>query len=84
MNLTILHAEIAKERFLDLMSAGTMTSKAAADVATADANAFVRGYRPITTPASEDRQKGCRACHGSGGKQNDPCRVCGGTGRVAA
>jgi len=25
---------------------------------------------------------GCRACYGSGGKRNDPCQVCDGTGKV--
>lgn len=28
--------------------------------------------------------KGCRACHGSGGKAADRCKVCHGTGRVPA
>lgn len=26
--------------------------------------------------------KGCRACHGSGGKKTDPCKACNGTGKV--
>jgi DnaJ-class molecular chaperone len=30
------------------------------------------------------RAKGCRACHGSGGKAASPCKVCSGTGMVAA
>jgi DnaJ-class molecular chaperone len=84
MNLTTIHAEIAKERFLDLLATGGMTSKAAADIATADANAFVRGYRPIAPPVEEERTKGCPACFGSGGKRNSPCHTCTGTGRVAA
>jgi DnaJ-class molecular chaperone len=84
MNLTAIHAEIAKERFLDLMSSGGLTSKAAVDIATADANAFVRGYRPIAPATEEAAQKGCPACFGSGGKRTDPCKRCDGTGRVAA
>jgi len=84
MNLTVIHAEIAKERFLDLMASGGIASKAAADIATADANAFVRGYRPLAPPAEAERQKGCPACFGSGGKRGTPCKQCAGTGRVMA
>jgi len=84
MNLTVIHAEIAKERFLDLMASGGITSKAAADIATTDADAFARGYRPLAQPAEGERQKGCPACFGSGGKRRTPCKHCAGTGRVAA
>jgi DnaJ-class molecular chaperone len=28
------------------------------------------------------RLKGCRACHGSGGKKTDPCTACNGTGKT--
>ncbi|HUA79386.1 MAG TPA: hypothetical protein VL997_03365 [Dyella sp.] len=84
MNLATIHAEIAKERFLDLMASGDIPSKAAADIATADANAFVRGYRPLAPAAEGERQKGCPACFGSGGKRDTPCKRCAGTGRVVA
>lgn len=80
-----MHADIAKERFLELMAAG-LKAEQAADTAIVEADIFMTCYearKPDAQPASK-KTKGCRACHGSGGKIGDPCRVCNGSGRVPA
>jgi DnaJ-class molecular chaperone len=86
MNLAEIHAEIAKERFLDLMSQlnGDFKPEIVAVMATKQADEFMQNYRPFPATVAETQMKGCRACHGSGGKARSPCKVCDGTGRVAA
>jgi DnaJ-class molecular chaperone len=76
------HLEIAKERFLDLLSNG-ISAPCAAMMAITDADAFMSSYSKHA-PQSNRSTVGCRACHGSGGKRAAPCKVCGGTGKVPA
>lgn len=82
-----IHEEIAKERYLDMMAAGTPPADAARQ-AIEDATAFIYAYH--TWRVAEQKKakafvaqsKGCPACFGSGGKKASPCATCGGTGRV--
>lgn len=96
MSLMQAHLEIAKERFLEMMAEqpGRNPQIAAAE-AIAQADEFdteyrKHGYAPAETlmygqPVSNQKKlKGCRACYGSGGKHGDPCKACGGTGKVPA
>ncbi len=82
-----LHAEIAKERYLDRLAANASREAAAAD-AIKDADTFILAYRQfLALDAKYERERsaqtvGCKACHGSGGKKIAPCKVCHGTGRV--
>lgn len=83
-----LREEIAKERFLDICAVtDSKDIKQIAVLAVAQADALVaaleikkavekfNSYEPIKT-------KGCRSCHGSGGKREQPCRDCKGSGKV--
>ena len=72
------HLEIARERYLDLIAEG-VDARAAAIAAIECADVFEAAYnkRGWAVHAS-----GCKACFGSGGKRNNPCKVCGGTGKV--
>lgn len=82
------HMHIARERFLDLMAGNRSADpKAAAIMAIDQADKFMAAYvqyGPKNDAPAAAKLKGCKACHGSGGKRNDPCKVCGGTGKVPA
>lgn len=91
MSTAQAHLDIARERFLELMAAKPGADvDTVAIVAISQADAFARMYQKYAViaqaaQAGKDaalRVKGCRACHGSGGKAGDPCKVCGGTGKV--
>lgn len=84
MNLALIHAEIAKERYLDLLSSTSIQAEYAVKIATSDADIFVATYRPHGEVQSSGRLKGCQACFGSGGSPRSPCKKCSGTGRVSA
>lgn len=77
--------DLARQIFLDhvngqLVSTGTASTWAEQSLMMAEAfYSQVIDGEPIT----KMKLKGCMACHGSGGKKNDPCRVCHGTGKVA-
>jgi len=88
MSIEQAHLEIAKQRFLEMMAEdpGCDAGKAA-DTAIRQADAFHAAYHVRQWSSSGNtsgKTKGCRACHGSGGKQIEPCKVCNGTGKVAA
>ena len=82
MNLATIHAEIAKERFLDIMADKSVPPVAAAVTAIQQADKFLMVYRQSGQEFPERRQKGCRSCFGSGGKKDAPCKVCNGKGKV--
>lgn len=72
--------------FLEMMAEDPIADpKTVASLAIMQADAFSSAYiawgwkqaAPEVT-----RLRGCRACYGSGGKLKDPCKVCGGTGKV--
>lgn len=73
-----LRDEIAKQRFLDLMADGN-SQEVSVKSAVSDADALIQAlhYQQETGKA-----KGCRVCFGSGGKKDNPCKACGGTGKV--
>lgn len=90
MSIAQAHLDIARERFLELMAedpARNVTDAAQAAIQQADefaaAYALI-GYKAVDQQSNVVKFKGCRTCHGSGGKQLDPCRVCGGAGKVPA
>ena len=35
-----------------------------------------------STPNAKKLWRGCALCYGSGGKKDNPCRVCNGTGKI--
>ena len=74
------HLEIARERYLDLIAEG-FDADAAALAAIECADVFEAAYSK--RQESRNVSRGCKACYGSGGKRNQPCKVCGGTGKVA-
>ena len=88
MSIAQAHLDIARERFLELMAQNpNVEARSAAVQAIEQADEFIGAYRAIGAPEDvvpAKKLKGCRACHGSGGKQLDPCKVCAGTGKVAA
>lgn len=91
MNIKDIHMEIAKERFLEIMASNARNDpKTAAVVAVDHADKFAAVYMQYAQipaekePAPQAKQKGCRACHGSGGKMDSPCLKCYGTGKVPA
>jgi DnaJ-class molecular chaperone len=87
MEQQALHREIAKERFLELMAQSPDSdSKMAAVIAIEQANAFLSAYSAIGVQysAPAKKEKGCKACFGSGGKVGQPCNVCHGNGKVPA
>ena len=73
------HLEIARERFLDLIADG-VDARAAAIAAIECADVFDAEYSKRWIKPTETL--GCKSCFGSGGKRNNPCKVCGGTGKV--
>lgn len=94
MSIAQAHLDIARERFLELMAVNPAADvKTAAIVAIDQADKFAEaygqyGYKPAelaaVATAATKKTKGCKACFGSGGKPVDPCKVCGGTGKVPA
>ena len=81
------HMHIARERFLELMAADPgCGAEYAAVKAIEDADAFMRAYSVLwdqrEQAAGGIKWKGCKACHGSGGKTLSPCKTCCGTGKV--
>lgn len=83
-----MHLEIAKERFLEMMAQDPGRNAAnAAALAIAHADHFRDAYKAIAgdyAPAGDQKMKGCPACFGSGGKRDNRCKVCKGTGKIAA
>lgn len=90
MSIAQAHLDIARERFLELMAETPAADpQTVAIVAIDQADKFAAmysqyGYKPVEHTQSSKKTKGCKACFGSGGKPIDPCKVCGGTGKVAA
>jgi hypothetical protein len=90
MNIAQAHMDIARERFLELMAANPNNdARDTAIAAIEQADEFTAvygalGYKAVEPAPVSKKLKGCRACHGSGGKQFDPCKACAGTGKVAA
>jgi DnaJ-class molecular chaperone len=90
MSIAQTHLDIARERFLELMAedpARNATNAAQAAIQQADefAAAYTLiGYKAVDQQSNVVKLKGCRTCHGSGGKQFDPCKACDGTGKVPA
>lgn len=90
MNIAQAHLDIARERFLELMAANPAAeARAAAVAAIEQADEFAEAYsvlgcKQVEQATVSKKTKGCKACFGSGGKPIDPCKVCSGTGRVAA
>jgi hypothetical protein len=81
-----LHADIARELYLEYMVQQPGSAREAARAAIEGADIFVEEYAARTPddPASKSKKlKGCRACYGSGGKIGVPCKVCKGVGKVA-
>jgi len=81
-----LHADVARELFLDYVAQQPGAIREAARAAIESADIFIEEYaaRTPVLPASEivKKQKGCRTCFGSGGKIGQPCKVCLGTGKL--
>jgi len=80
--------EIAETLFIDMINGNyklsmndveeiSLTAFQYASMFQKKSHEFVDETKPVVY-----RLKGCRACHGSGGKRSDPCKVCGGTGKV--
>lgn len=88
MNLRQVHIEIAKERFLEMMANSCSDAVTTAVIAIEQANEFTKAYENLGIPEvvaiSEAKFKGCKCCFGSGGKANNPCKTCYGTGKVPA
>lgn len=74
------HLEVAKEYFLELVCNGAVPRDAARR-AIEVADVFDEEYSKHHE--SQRTSRGCKACYGSGGKRNAPCKVCSGTGKVA-
>ncbi len=84
MSIEQTHQEIARERFLELMAAYPNGEPSQAAVtAIEQADSFVAAYRALRDPTPA-KLKGCKQCFGSGGKVGNPCRSCGGSGKVPA
>lgn len=79
-----LHADIARELYLEYMVQQPGNAREAARAAIEGADIFVEEYaaRMPAEPVGK-KLKGCRACFGSGGKIGAPCKVCKGGGKVA-
>jgi hypothetical protein len=81
-----LHADIARELFLEYVIQQPENAKEAARSAIAVADIFIEEYAARTPilPAGEivKEQRGCGVCFGSGGKDNRPCKICFGTGKL--
>ena len=90
MNIAQAHLDISRERFLELMAENPAADpQTVAVIATSQADKFAEvyaqyGYKPAEPAPVSKKTKGCKACFGSGGKPIDPCKVCGGTGKVSA
>jgi DnaJ-class molecular chaperone len=84
MNMTAIHAEIAKELFLDLMTNSQADPEIAAQAAIEQADTFVFVYQQRAMEPDAPKLKGCPTCFGSGGKRSAPCKQCNGTGKVLA
>ncbi len=88
MSIALAHLDIARERFLEMMAQHPNgDANGAAVIAIEQADAFVQAYtvlKPADAAPVASKLRGCRACHGSGGKLSDPCKACAGTGKVAA
>jgi DnaJ-class molecular chaperone len=81
-----LHADIARELFLEYMAQQPGNAQEAARAAIEGADTFIEAYAKrgavADEPAAPKKLKGCKACFGSGGKVGMPCKVCAGTGKV--
>lgn len=83
-----LHADIARELFLDYMTQQPGNAQAAAEAAIAGADTFIEAYaareKPYMVHESQapKKLKGCKICFGSGGKVGAPCKACNGVGKV--
>jgi len=80
--------ELAEALFMDMVNGDHALSVSEVEEMALSAFAFAstfnrkaQQYVEEITPTTY-RLKGCRACHGSGGKHSDPCKVCGGTGKI--
>ena len=85
-NETLLY--VARERFLDIMASHQQDPAAAADTAIKQAEMFMSKLNLAEARnhpfAKTVALKGCPKCFGSGGKRNQPCKYCGGSGKVPA
>ena len=85
MSLSEAHLWIAKERFLEMMAAHPDGEpRLAAIQAIEQADAFTAAYGSLAPVQLTPKLKGCKACYGSGGKANQPCKACMGEGKVPA
>lgn len=82
--------QMAEKIFLDFVDGNPSLSEAnyeslackSVEVASAFYAAVVKmAELPQSLPAAL-KMKGCKACFGSGGKVGQPCKVCGGAGKV--
>ena len=81
--ITQAHLDIARERFLEMMAAHPAGDPAQTAVfAIEQADEFINAYKAIVEPRAT-KLKGCKQCFGSGGKTGNPCRSCGGSGKVS-
>lgn len=79
-----LHADVAKELYLDMMAGGVLSAGDCASNSIREADVFIGCLLQSRYQAVEQaKTKGCAACYGSGGKRNKPCVACNGSGRVA-
>ncbi len=90
MDYTQFRAEVAKEIFLDAVD--SRQTKTLPDVEKAAIFSVVCADYLIKALGGDSsdivtiepaKHKGCRACYGSGGKADAPCKKCKGTGKVA-
>lgn len=88
MKTWTLREEIAKERFLDMMAGSAAPAEELAGRAVDEADLLIRALHntkpTMPNEAFRGATKGCPSCFGSGGKRNNPCTNCGGSGRVPA
>jgi len=83
--------QLAAQPFLDAVNGDNMTAEQARQIAISawETAAIFDACEPKPTYSTMSdtiaaKLRGCRKCHGSGGKANDPCTACNGTGRVPA
>ena len=81
--------QIAAQIFLDAINGDNVTTEQAKQIAIGawEAAAIFDACEPKTKSENmigsyDGKTKGCKACFGSGGKVNAPCKVCHGTGKV--
>ena len=84
-----LQTLLAETLFIDMINGNAKISINRVEEMALSAQSYASMFyskvqEPIENPDASVtyRTKGCRACYGSGGKANKPCKVCGGSGKV--